>query len=144
MMGIVIHRPVREVFDFVMDIEKTPMWRPRMSEVRWLTDEGPGLGSRFQVVVHALGLNVNFQPEIVEWEPPHAVTYRQSTGPAQMDSFLEWVPDGGDCRFMMGGRTGTEGWMRFLAPMVGRSILYQNMKDLERLKAILEAEPTDP
>lgn len=141
MMGILIHRPVQDVFDYVMDLSKTARWRPRMSEVRWTTDDPPGLGARFRVVVRAIGLTVTFEPEIVEWDPPHAVTYRQSTGPAQMDSFMEWVPDGFNCRFMMGARTGTDGWMRFLAPMVGRSILTQNMRDLERLKQQLEAEP---
>lgn len=88
-----------------MDIEKTPLWRPRMSEVHWLSEGAPGLGRRFQVVVRAIGLTVRSEPEIVEWDPPYAVTYRRSNGPAQMESFMEWVPDGEDCRFMSGGKT---------------------------------------
>jgi len=45
-----------------------------------------------------------------------------------------------DCRFQMGAKTGSEGWMRFLAPVVGRSILSQNVKDLERLTTLLEQD----
>lgn len=140
MMGILIRRPVKEVFDYVMDIERTPSWRPRMSEVHWVSEGEPGLGSRFQVVVRTLGLTVRFEPEIVHWDPPHAATYRQSTGPAQMDSFMEWRPDEDYCRFLMGATTGISRWMRFLAPIVGRSVLSQNLSDLERLKAHLEGQ----
>lgn len=138
MMGILIRRPVEEVFDYVMDIEQTPVWRPRMSAVRWLTDGEPGLGSRFEVTVKVLGMTVRFEPEIVTWDPPHAATYRQSSGPAQMDSFLEWLPQGDHCRFQMGGEAGNRGWMRYLAPLIGRSVLSQNMQDLVRLKTMLE------
>jgi uncharacterized protein YndB with AHSA1/START domain len=140
MMGILIRRPVEEVFAFVMEIERTPEWRPRMSAVEWMTDDEPGVGSRFRVTVKTLGLTVHFEPEIVAWDPPHAVTYRQSTGPAQMDSFMEWRPEGGDCRFQMGATVGSQGWMRFLAPLVGRSVLPQNMRDLIRLKRVLESD----
>lgn len=138
MLGIRIERPVGEVFDYVMDIERTPTWRPRMSEVHWIGTSEPDVGSRFEVVVKTLGLRVRFQPEIVHWDPPTAVTYRQSTGPAQMDSYMEWIADGDHCWFMMGARAGTKGWMRFLAPVIGRSILRQNMSDLIRLKNQME------
>lgn len=66
MMGILIHRPVQDVFDYVMDIERTPRWRPRMSEVHWTTNDRPGVGSRFEVVVRTLGLTVKFEPEIID------------------------------------------------------------------------------
>ena len=62
-MGILIRRPVQEVFDCVMDIEKTTSWRPRMSEVHWITEEDPGLGSRFQVVVRSLGSTFDSNPK---------------------------------------------------------------------------------
>lgn len=69
MMGIVIHRSVQDVFDYVMDIEKTPLWRPRVSEVHWTTSDQPASAAGSRWVVRTLGLTVRFEPEIVEWDP---------------------------------------------------------------------------
>lgn len=45
-MGIYLDRPAQDVFDYVMDIGRTPEWRPRMSGAEWITPGPPGVGSK--------------------------------------------------------------------------------------------------
>ena len=139
MMSIVIRRPIDVVFGFVMDISQTSRWRPRMSDVTWLTDGEPRVGSRFRVVVRMLGIPFRFDPELTLWDPPRAVSYRQVTGPVLTDSHMEWSPIGSMTRFAIGG-TPTAGNlpMRVLGSLFVGPLLRENHHDLLRLKAILE------
>lgn len=50
MMGILIHRSVEDVFDYGMELERTPTWRPRMHEVHWLTEGEPAMSLNSQTV----------------------------------------------------------------------------------------------
>lgn len=139
MIGIYIRRPVQEVFDFVMAIEQTPRWRPRMSKVRWTTEGPPGLGSRFEVTVRVLGIRYHFDFEVVTWVPLHAVTFRQASAVGSTDSHMEWQPEEDGCRYRIGATYETARWFRPMLPIVGASVLRQNLDDLVRLKRLLEA-----
>lgn len=138
MTGIFIRRPVEEVFDFVMAIEQTPRWRPRMSEVRWTTKGQPGLGSRFDVTVKVLGIRYHFDFEVVTWVPPHAATFRQASAVGKTESHMEWRPEEDGCRYRIGATYEAARWFRPMLPFVGASVLRQNLDDLVRLKRLLE------
>ncbi len=141
MMTVDVRRPIEEVFGFVMDIEQTPRWRPRMSEVRWMTDDTPAVGSRFGVTVKSLGLTFHFDPVITVWDAPHRVSYRQETGPVLTDSHMEWVTEDGATRFRMGGvPQANTWWMRTAERRFYGPLLKANYFDLIRLKAILESD----
>ena len=143
MQSVLIHRPRPEVFAFVMDLPKTPQWRPRMSEVRWLVDDEPGIGSRFSVVVRMLGWSFDFSPEVTAWDPPNAVSYRQTTGPVVTESHMEWIETDEGTLFRMGGtpKAGNR-VMATLGRFFEGPLLRQNHYDLLRLKRLLEDQAT--
>ena len=139
-MGIYIDRSPQDVFDYVMDIARTPEWRPRMSSVEWVTPEPHGLGSRFRVDVRSLGYTFHFEVTITEWDPPRYIAYEGDQGPVSVRSFMEWFPDGDGCRFFVGGEPDSKNWfVRMLRPAFEYSVLKQNLGDFERLKTIMES-----
>lgn len=139
-LGILIHRPVQDVWDFVLDLSSTPLWRPRMSGAEWADEADPGVGSRFRVAVKLLGSTFSFELEVTEWEPPHYFAYRQEQGPVRIDSAMEWVAEGDGCRFLIGGIPTTRNVLLKLAtPILRANLLTQNMADLRRLKSIMES-----
>ncbi|MFQ5967862.1 MAG: SRPBCC family protein [Acidimicrobiia bacterium] len=138
--GIVIHRPVQDVYDFVMDLPKTPLWRPRMSDVAWVGEGEPGIGSRFRVTARALGYSFRFSFEVTEWEPPVWFAYRQDRGPITMHSGMQWVPENDGCRFLIGGNPQAGNFLVKLAePLLWATLIKQNAADLVRLKEIMES-----
>lgn len=138
MTGIFIRRPVEDVFDFVMAIEQTPRWRPRMSQVAWTSEGPPGLGSRFEVTVKVVGIRYHFRFEVVTWVPPFAATFRQASAVGKTDSLMEWRPEEDGCRFRIGATYETATWFKPMVPFVAASVLRQNLDDLVRLKRLLE------
>lgn len=138
-MSIYIDRSPSDVFAYVLDIERTPQWRPRMSGARWL-DQGSGLaGDRFRVDVRMLGIPFAFELEVTDIEQDRLFAYRQATGLVKVDASMEWRADGAGCRFFIGGDLSSDNLvMRLSEPIFRSSLLWQNYKDLLRLKALLE------
>ena len=142
MQSVLIRQPRQVVFEYVMDLPKTPRWRPRMSRARWLTDDAPRLGSTFEVTVKMLGWSFGFTPEVTTWDPPNAVSYRQAVGPVLTESHMEWLRVDEGTVFRIGG-TPTAGnrTMAILGRLFEGPLLRQNHYDLLRLKGILEEDP---
>ncbi len=139
-LGIYIARSPRDVFDYVLDIGRTPEWRPRMSGAEWLAPGEPGVGSKFRVSAKALGYRFAFELEVTVWDPPHYFAYLGTQGPVRIDSFMEWYPDGDGCRFFIGGDPSTQNrLMALLRPLFEVSLIRQNIADLWRLKDIMES-----
>ncbi len=139
--GILIHRPIQDVWDFVMDLPQTPKWRPRMSNVEWVDEGDPRVGSRFRVWAKALGYTFRFNFEVTIWDPPHQFGYRQLNGPVAIDSHMVFVEQNGGCRFMIGGNpTSNNLLMKVAEPLLWGTLAKQNGADLIRLKEHLEAE----
>ncbi len=139
-LGIYIDRPAADVFAYVLDIGRTPEWRPRMSGAEWITTGEPDIGSRFKVSAKALGYTFTFELEVTEWAPPHYFAYVGEQGPVLIDSFMEWFPDGDGCRFFIGGNpTSNNRLVKLLRPVFEVSLLRHNLRDLERLREIMES-----
>ncbi len=138
-MSIYVERPPEDVFAYVLDIERTPEWRPRMSKVRWSRSGETDVGSRFEVVVRMLGIPFSFDFEVTEWDPPRYFAYRQTDGLVKVDAAMEWIPHGDGCWFHIAGDNQTDNvFMKLATPVFRSSLLWQNYNDLVRLKAILE------
>ncbi|NND01660.1 MAG: hypothetical protein HKN91_02635 [Acidimicrobiia bacterium] len=139
-MGIYIDRPAQDVFNFVMDLGRTPEWRPRMSGAEWITPGPPGVGSKFRVSAKALLYTFNFELEVTEWDPPRYFAYVGKQGPVSIKSFMEWLPDGAGSRFFLGGEPEANNWLvKILRPAFEYALLKQNLADLDRLKTIMES-----
>lgn len=139
-VGIYIERSPQDVFDYVLAIERTPEWRPRMSGAEWITTGDPGVGSRFRVLVRTLGYTFRFQLEVTVWDPPRLFAYTAQQGPVHTDSYMEWLPDGDGCRFSIGGEPRSNNRLiSALRPLFEMSVVRQNLGDLRRLKAIMES-----
>lgn len=138
--GILIHRPVQDVWDYVMTIERTPEWRPRMSHLEWLDGGDHQLGSRFRLQAKALRYTFKFDFEVSRWEPPYWFGYRQLNGPFAIDSHMQFVEESGGCRFNLGGNPQPNTLIaKLIEPLMWGTLAKQNRDDLLRLKQIMES-----
>lgn len=139
-LGISIDRSPQDVFDYVLDIERTPEWRPRMSAASWITEGEPAVGSKIRLSARVLGYTFDLELDVTRWEPPRFFGYASKQGPVLMDSFMEWVPVGDGCHFNIGGNPRSNNiWVKVTEPLLRSTLLKQNMADLERLKEIMES-----
>ena len=97
--------PPEVVFDFVADAENNPRWHAHVNETHWVDDREIGLGRAARQTGHLWGRDWVLEARIVEWEPPHLVTYETTKGVRARTS-LRVDPDPAGARLSMTVKTG--------------------------------------
>ena len=136
---IVIRRPREEVAEWSADPARAPLWYKNIKRVEWETEPPLRRGSRIAFTAEFMSRQLKYTYEAVEYVPGERLVMRSSDGPMPMETIYEWI-DAGDGRTRMRLRThgSPAGFARLLSPFRPFFIRRENLKDLRRLKAILE------
>ena len=73
--SIEIQQPREEVFAYLSDFSTTREWDPGVVEAERLNGQAVGEGTEFRLVAEFLGRKNELTYRIVEYDPPHAVTF---------------------------------------------------------------------
>ena len=65
-----------DVFAYISDFSTTQEWDPGVVEAERLKEAAVGEGTEFRLVAEFLGRKTALTYRIVEYDPPHAVTFR--------------------------------------------------------------------
>lgn len=79
---------LERAFDFISDFRHAALWDPNTKSVTLLSDPPIGLGSRFQLHAHMLGVSFDLPYEIVRYERPTCVAF---VGETRILSYREQV-----------------------------------------------------
>ncbi len=69
-------RPLDEVFAYLSDFSTTEEWDPGVLEAKRVKGAAVGQGTEFRLVAEFLGRKNELTYRILEYDPPHAVTFR--------------------------------------------------------------------
>jgi uncharacterized membrane protein len=137
---IVIGRPRSAVAAYAGDPSNAPRWYVNIESVDWQTDPPVRVGSRMAFAAHFLGRRLTYTYEIVELIPGERLVMRTAEGPFPMETTYTWEHAGeGATRMTLRNRGEPTGFSRVGAPVMAAAMRRANHKDLERLKALLEA-----
>jgi hypothetical protein len=73
---ITIHRPLKEVFGYVIDHSNDKYWKPFVTESIKITPDPIGVGTRFKITTTTRGYRRSGEVEIIEYDPYHSFAYR--------------------------------------------------------------------
>jgi hypothetical protein len=138
-VGILIHRPLDEVFAFVEDARNRPQWDESV-ESEELTSPPPiGVGTTVRTRLRSRGRAYEYTWEVVRHEPPTRMTIESTTGP--FPTTLAYRLEGRDDETWVdfsvtGAPTGV---MRLLEPLIARGVQANLDRGFARLKGLLEA-----
>jgi hypothetical protein len=138
---VTIQRSPKTVFPYLIEREKQALWSD--VEMRPLT-AGPFVeGSRIELTLPMGPLKTTIQLEYSSVVPDQLVAWRTvSTGPIQWDGEYRLEPSGdGGARLSQSGRVQFRGLWRLLEPIAGAEIRQGEIKELERLRSIVEQAP---
>jgi uncharacterized membrane protein len=137
---IEIHRPLKEVFDYVSDVANYPEWMAHALEVLKDTEGPPQQNDRFSLAIKSVGRRFETPYERTSYEANRRYTDRAVGGPVpnqRWDSTFREVPGG--TRFMRAVEAEPGGLLKLLEPLQKRAAERQLRKDLQTLKDVLEA-----
>jgi uncharacterized protein YndB with AHSA1/START domain len=137
--SITIRRPVEEVFAFVADQTNGPSWQSGLLEVRRITDEPIGLGTKHTAVRKFMGRRLEATNEYVVYEPNKEVTFKGAAGSAEFQhSYLtESTPEG--TKLISRMKMESKGLFGLAEPLITRSLKREFALGLSELKDILES-----
>ena len=135
---ITINRPLKEVFDYLVDHSKDKYWKPFVTESIKITSEPIGVGARFKITTTVWGYRHSGEVEIVEYDPSHAFAYRAH------DPILSFVarhilsetPSGTQIRGQV--EFHANGLWKLFVPLFSIFIRSQSKQTFNHLKKIME------
>jgi uncharacterized membrane protein len=138
---VVIDRPIDVVADYAGDPTNAPEWYTNISSVEWETPPPLDVGSRLAFVAHFLGRRLAYTYEVVELVTRERLVMRTAQGPFPMETTYAWsAREDGRTRMTLRNRGEPSGFASVTAPLMAKAMSRANMKDLARLKTILEKQ----
>ena len=137
---IVIARPRREVAEFAADPANATRWYENIGSVEPRYSGAPVAGSRAEFTARFLGRSLTYTYEVRELEPGRRLVMSTDEGPFPMETTYTWEDaPGGGTLMTLRNRGQPSGFARIAAPLMASAMRRATTKDLERLKALLEA-----
>jgi len=142
-----IARPPEQVWRYLTEPALNQKWRSGILEVTPLTEGGLRVGARERVLVSVgEGETMVVEDEITRVEAPHRLELTLKSGPGSDVSFVEQVAytleeQGGGTKLTFTGRSEFSGVAALFEPIITPAALANLEKELQALKATVEAEP---
>ncbi len=115
---ITIDRPVKEVFDFILDGTNSPRWRSSVVDVKLLPGKPLGVGAVFKQ-----GLKIKFQVIAGPARPTGTYIFKSMDGSTRVTFILDFQP---------------KGLAKLMDGMINKS-MKEEVATLSNLKAYLES-----
>ena len=142
--GVVIDRPVEDVWKFMTDISNKPKWGDVGEEMKQ-TSEGPfAAGTTLQLSGAFLGRHVTYDLRITEFEPIRKFTAEFTNGfiKGTKVSYLMEPVESGKTKLTRMTEGQLNGLSKILQPFMIRRTRRSSEEDVTKVKHALEAEGT--
>ncbi len=137
--GIIINRPVEDVFDFCADERNEPRYNPRMARAEQ-TSSGPiGLGSQFSAEMRTMGRMVPMTIEWTAYERPRRLASWTRLSSMDICGDLTFDAVAGGTKMQWSWDLQPHGGLRLMRPMITFMGRRQERAIWSSLKRVMEA-----
>lgn len=135
--SVSIDRPPEVVFGYLVDLEKQALWSD--VPMRKLTEGPLADGSKMEVTFGMGPIKAVIGLEMGPVESGRRMAFRTFSGPIRWEGEYRLAAAGAGTLVSQEGRLTFRGLWRVIEPLVGAEISKGEVKELERLKAVVEA-----
>ncbi len=140
-VGIVIQRPVENVFSFVSHGENATMWHSAVRQVRKTTEASEGVGTGYWMSRELPRGRVENTLRVVEYERNKMYAIQVTSGPTPLRYRYEFEPEGRGTRVSLSVE-GELGGVADLFPSFASIAVRRGVEaNLRTLKGLLEGRP---
>ena len=138
--SITIHRPVQDVFNFILDGTNSPLWRPSVLDVKLIPDKPLGVGAVFRQGLKGPGGRIDGDYEIIECKPNEFIKFQVVAGPARPTGTYRFkaIGDSTQVTFVLDFQP--RGLAKLMDGMINKS-MRDEVATLANLKTYLESHP---
>lgn len=140
---IIIHRPVKQVSEYAANPDHAPDWYVNIQLAEWKTPKPLTIGSLIAFKAQFLGRELAYVYEIKEFIPGKKIVMSTANGPFPMETTYTWEAlDVNRTRMTLRNKGNPTGFSKLFAPFMATMMKKANNKDLKKIKAILESNPS--
>lgn len=139
-VSVAIAAPLDDVFAYITDFEKNPLWQNGMVSCTFTTPPPLTVGSQYRQVAQFLRRDIVSQFEVTKLIPNERVEFEtiESTFPIQIVREVKQQGDSTLVHAIISGQPG--GLMQLFSPLIKPMMNKQIQGDYQRLKTLLESE----
>jgi carbon monoxide dehydrogenase subunit G len=136
--SVEIPRAPAEVFPWLLEQDKVPVWTGHLEAYERLDDGALGRGSRVRQVLEVSGRRIDVELEVTAYDPPTAAETRFSTNGIEVVNAYELAASGAGTTLTQSVDAKPSGLTaRMLIPIIQPRLEEKLTQDLERLRAEL-------
>jgi uncharacterized membrane protein len=135
---ITIGRPVKTVFDFVLDGANGPLWRPDTTDAQLKPGKPLGVGAVFKQGMKGPGGRIDADYEIVECIPNESIKFQVAAGPARPMGSYQFEAAGTSTRMTFVLDFQPKGLAKLMDGMINKN-MQAEVGNLKNLKTYLES-----
>ena len=137
--SVTIGRPVKIVYDFVLNGANSPLWRPSVTDVSLQPGKALGAGAVFkQGLTGPGGRRIDGDYQIVEAKPESSIRFQVIAGPARPEGRYTFEPDGKATKISFALDFKPKGLAKLIDGMITES-MQEEVGMLSNLKEFLES-----
>ncbi|MDZ4654743.1 MAG: SRPBCC family protein [Coriobacteriia bacterium] len=136
--SVLIAKPLPEVFAFVADIKKEPLWRSAITSVQHVGGPERGVGARYRMSGSYEGKSGDTVLACTDYVLNERVSYAGGEGPVGADFTYEFRAEGEQTHVAMVVKVDLKGKARLFAGMAEKMLDKFADADVHSLKRLLE------
>jgi uncharacterized membrane protein len=138
--SIIIQRPVEEVFNYVSNLTHSAEWQSGLTEVRQITEQPLGVGTRYALVRTFMGRKMEANNEITELNPGVKVAFKTISGPIPLEASYQFEPAEMGTKLTLKIEMQPKGFVSLAEPLISASLQRDVQASLNVLKNMLESQ----
>ena len=132
--------PITKVSEYAANPDYAPEWYVNIHSAEWKTPKPLMIGSQIAFKAKFLGRELAYVYEVVEFIPGKKLVMKTANGPFPMETIYTWqTADANHTQMTLRNKGNPTGFSKIFSPFISSMMRRANMKDLKKIKSILES-----
>ena len=137
-LGILIDRPVKDVFAFVANPNNMSKWNSAVVSLEQVTPGAVGVGTKFKSIGEMMGRRIEGEMQITAYEPDTKCGFQVTAGPMQVNITMSFKTVGTGTKVSLNAQGNPGGIFKLAEGVMAGQVKSMMDGNLARLKSALE------
>ena len=137
-LGILIDRPVKDVFAFVANPNNMSKWNSAVVSLEQVTLGAVGVGTKFKSIGEMMGRRIEGEMQITAYEPDTKCGFQVTAGPMQVNITMSFKTVGTGTKVSLNAQGNPGGIFKLAEGVMAGQVKSMMDGNLARLKSALE------